>query len=105
MRRRRSYVCPLRLVRGACEYWPSGTISAWGLGALNGSFYLVTPYAGSPTWGGDPLMICIGVPSGSAFSSLVTSPGGIRRQPFEICLPSTEGSCHPCTPTIPPYGQ
>src|SRR2546421_6248983 len=51
------------------------------------------------------LMIWIGVPSGRSFSSLLTSPGCIRRQPFEICLPSTLGSCQPCTPTMPPYGQ
>src|ERR1700704_879163 len=59
------------------------------------------PHVGEP----GQSTIWIGVPSGRSFSSLVTSPGCIRRQPFEICLPSTLGSCQPCTPTMPPYGQ
>src|SRR2546426_12682075 len=87
------------------EWWPSGTFSAWGQVALNGSFYLVKLQAGSPTWGRDQLTIWIGVPSGRFCSSLVTSAGGMRMQPFETCLPSTLGSCQPCTPTMPPYGQ
>src|SRR6266481_6891948 len=58
-----------------------------------------------PHPGEDQLTIWIGVPSGRFCSSLVTSAGCIRRQPFETCLPSTLGSCQPCTPTMPPYGQ
>src|SRR5882672_1836079 len=87
------------------EWWPSGTSSAWGQVGLNGSFYLVQDQVGSPTRGRGQLTIWIGVPSGRFCSSLVTSAGCIRRQPFEPCLASTLGSCQPCTPRMPPYGQ